>query len=57
VKYSGGEVMRRMEVRAKNKAVTRVEVPAAPLEIVVNDGSVPERELTNNVFKVAAAER
>jgi hypothetical protein len=57
VKYSGGEVMRRMEVHAKNKAVTRVEVPSAPLEIVVNDGSVPERELTNNVFKIAAADK
>jgi aminopeptidase N len=57
VKYSGGEVMRRMEVRAKSKAVTRVEVPAAPQEIVVNDGSVPERNVTNNVFKVAPAEK
>ena len=57
VKYSGGEVMRRMEVRSKNKAVTRVEVPAAPQEIVVNDGSVPERNVTNNVFKVAPVEK
>jgi hypothetical protein len=57
VKYSGGEIMRRMEVRAKNKAVTRVEVPAAPQELVVNDGSVPERELRNNVFKIASAEK
>jgi hypothetical protein len=57
VKYSGGEVMRRMEVRAKSKAATRVEVPAAPQEIVVNDGSVPERNVTNNVFKVAPAEK
>src|SRR5580698_2496551 len=57
VKYSGGEIMRRMEVHAKNKAVTRVEVPSAPLEIVVNDGSVPERELTNNVFKIAPADK
>ena len=35
-----------MEVRAKNKA-TRVEIPG-PREIVVNDGSVPESNLTNN---------
>jgi hypothetical protein len=57
VRYSGGEIMRRMEVHAKNKTVTRVEVPSAPLEIVVNDGSVPEGELTNNVFKIAAADK
>ncbi|HSY93536.1 MAG TPA: hypothetical protein VK812_19410 [Candidatus Binatus sp.] len=57
VKFNGGEVMRRMEVRAKNKAVTRVEVPAAPQEIVVNDGSVPEHNVANNVFKVAPAEK
>ncbi len=57
VKFNGGEIMRRMEVHAKNKAVTRVEVPAAPQEIVVNDGSVPERNMANNVFKVAPAEQ
>jgi hypothetical protein len=57
VKYSGGEVMRRMEVHANSKAVTRVEVPAAPEEIGVNDGSVPGRDVTNNVFKVAPAEK
>ena len=57
VKFAGGEIMQRMEVRAKSKAVTRVEVPAAPQEIVVNDGSVPERDMTNNVFKVAPTEQ
>jgi hypothetical protein len=52
VKYNGGEIMRRLVVQAKSKAVTRVEVPAAPQEIVVNDGSVPERDMTNNTFKI-----
>jgi hypothetical protein len=52
VKFGGGEIMRRLEVRAKNKAVIRVEVPAAPQEIVVNDGSVPESDITNNTFKI-----
>ena len=52
VKFAGGEIMRRLEVRAKNKAVIRVETPAAPQEIVVNDGSVPESKTTNNVFKI-----
>ena len=54
VKFAGGEIMRRLEVRAKSKAVTRVEVTGAPQEIIVNDGSVPESDTTNNVFKIEA---
>ena len=57
IKYAGGDVMRRLEVQAKNKAVIRVEVPAEPREIVVNDGSVPEKDMTNNTFKIEAAEK
>ncbi len=56
VKFAGGELMKRLEVRAKDKATTRVETPSAPQEIVVNDGSVPESDTTNNTFKVEAAE-
>jgi len=55
VKFAGGVVTKRLEVRAKNRATIRVEVPAAPQEIVVNDGSVPESDLTNNVFKIEAS--
>src|SRR5258708_29885664 len=36
VKYNCGEIMRRLVVQANNKALTRVEVPAAPQAIVVN---------------------
>jgi hypothetical protein len=50
----GGEVTKRIEVRAKSTATTRVELPGTASEIVVNDGSVPESDLTNNVFKVNA---
>ncbi len=57
VKFAGGEIMRRLEIRAKNKAVTRVEVSGAPQEIVVNDGSVPESDVTNNIFKVESVEK
>jgi hypothetical protein len=52
IKFAGGEVTKRIEVRAKSKATFRVETPAAPLEIRVNDGSVPESDMTNNTFKV-----
>jgi aminopeptidase N len=55
VRFAGGEVTKRLEVHAKNKATIRIEVPAAPQEVVVNDGSVPESDLTNNVFKIEAA--
>jgi hypothetical protein len=57
VKYAGGEIMQRLEVRSKNKAVIRVETPGAPQEIVVNDGSVPESDMTNNSFKVEPSEK
>jgi hypothetical protein len=57
VKFAGGEILRRLEVHAKNKAVIRVEVPAAPQEIVVNDGSVPESDMTNNTFKIDSPDK
>ena len=52
--FEGGEIAKRLEVRAKGTATTRVELPRAASEIVVNDGSIPENDLTNNVFKVSA---
>jgi aminopeptidase N len=53
VRFADGEVTRRIEVRAKSTATTRVEVPGVPTEVVVNDGSVPESDMTNNVFKIS----
>jgi hypothetical protein len=50
----GGEITKRIEVRAKGTATTRIELPGTASEIVVNDGSVPESDLTNNVFKIGA---
>ncbi len=52
VKFAGGEVTQRLVVRGKSNGVIRVEVLKPPEEIVVNDGSVPERNKTNNVFKI-----
>ena len=57
VKFAGGDTTKRMEVRAKTKATIRVDVPAAPQEIVVNDGSVPESDMTNNLFKVETTDK
>jgi hypothetical protein len=50
VKFASGEVIKRVEVRANGKGITRVEIPSAPEEITVNDGSVPENDLTNNTW-------
>jgi len=47
-----GEVTKRLEVHAKSKAAVRIEASSTPLEIVVNDGSMPESDLSNNNFKV-----
>ena len=52
IRMAKGETVKRVEVRAKGKATVRVETPTAPQEIVVNDGSVPESETKDNVFKV-----
>jgi len=54
IRCEGGDVKQRLEVRSKSTATTRVELPGTPIEIVVNDGSVPESDLTNNVFKIGA---
>jgi Peptidase family M1 domain len=56
VKFAGGEVSKRLVVRGKSNGVIRVEVPKQPVEIVVNDGSVPESDVTNNVFKIEASD-
>jgi hypothetical protein len=54
VSSAHGEVRKRIEVRAKSKTTVRVEMPGLPQEILVNDGSVPESDTTNNAFKVPA---
>jgi peptidase M1-like protein len=56
VKYAGGEVTQQLVVRGKSDGVIRVEVPKAPEEVSVNDGSVPESETTNHVFKIETSD-
>jgi hypothetical protein len=52
LRFEGGEETKRLEVRAKSKAVIRLEASGTPLEVVVNDGSVPESDSTNNTYKI-----
>jgi hypothetical protein len=54
ISFEGGEITKRIEVRAKSMATTRVEMPGTASEIRVNDGSVPESDVTNNTFKISA---
>jgi hypothetical protein len=52
VRFAGGDSTQRLVVRGKSHAVIRFEVAKAPEEVVVNDGSVPESDVTNNTFKI-----
>lgn len=54
LRLAGGEVTKRLEVRAKSKASIRIEAQSEPREIVVNDGSVPESDMSNNMYKFQA---
>jgi len=54
VHFEGGETNQRVEVRGKAKGIVRIATPRPPTEIVVNDGSVPESDLGNNVFHASA---
>ncbi len=55
VRFDGGELTDRVEVRAQAKGVIRVSTPKPPTQIVVNDGSVPESDMSNNVLKVESS--
>jgi len=52
VKTPSGEKSVRVLVKAGEKGVGRIEMTAAPDKAVVNDGSVPEANLGNNVYDV-----
>jgi hypothetical protein len=45
-----GEKVVRVLVRAHDKGYARVELPELPTRVVVNDGSVPESNMSNNVY-------
>ena len=52
MRFDGGDATRRLLVRANDQASIRFPTPSLPTEVVVNDGSVPESDLSNNVFLV-----
>ena len=52
VSFEGGDVPRRVEIRAHAKSVFRVDLSSPPTEVSINNGSVPESDLQNNVYRV-----
>lgn len=52
IQTPSGERSVRVVVKAGEKGTGRIEVPVAPGKIVVNDGSVPEANLGNNVYEI-----
>ncbi len=52
LRMEGGETTQRLEVHAKSKAAIRIESPSTPREDIVNDGSVPESDMSNNMYKI-----
>ena len=56
VRTATTDFTQRLEVRAKAKGITRIATPAEPLEVIVNDGSVPELGESVHRFKIARDE-
>jgi hypothetical protein len=54
VHMTTGEATDRLIVPGKSKASVRIVAPAAPQEVHVNDGSVPESGTSNHVYKIEA---
>jgi hypothetical protein len=57
LKTEAGDVTRRVEVRARSKASIRMDIPARPEQIAINDGSVPESDMSNNTFKISLPDK
>jgi len=54
VHMTSGEATERLVIPGKSKASVRIVAPAAPQEVNVNDGSVPESGTTSHVYKIEA---
>jgi len=56
IRTNNGDFTQRLEVRGRSKAVIRIATPSEPIEVVVNDGSVPESDMSNNRFTILKEE-
>ena len=50
-----GEATQKLVVPGKSKAVVRIPAATMPQQVTVNDGSVPESDMSNNTSKVESA--
>ena len=57
VRSDRGDATARLLVRASDKASIRFETASLPTEVVVNDGSVPESDLSHHVFPVKDSQK
>jgi hypothetical protein len=53
LQIAGGSATQRLKVLGKSKNSIRFEVPSAPQQVTVNDGSVPESDMSNNTYVIA----
>jgi hypothetical protein len=51
------EATLRLTVPAKSQASIRIPAASLPREVIVNDGSVPETDTTNNTFRIESLNR
>jgi hypothetical protein len=47
-----GEASQRLMVPGRSKASVRIQAATMPQEVTVNDGSVPESDMSNNKLKL-----
>lgn len=52
IRNAKGERIARLRVAPNEKAITRIQFPDQPLQVVINDGSVPESDLKNNTYDI-----
>jgi hypothetical protein len=52
-----GEASDRLLIRGRSKASVRIQAPSLPHDVTVNDGSVPESDISNNGYKVEPVNR
>jgi len=57
LKLEQGQITQRLLVQGKSTATIRMEAASTPREVVLNDGSVPESDTGNNVYKIERPEK
>ena len=50
----GSEASAKVVVAGKSKASVRIQTPSLPLDVTVNDGTVPESDTSNDIYKIDA---